>query len=77
MSDVTNQISEAYCFGCVYYPPNLPPHAYSEADWAMLQARTCSFEHAPGTTDCLASRKTSCSLVDLDAMRQSPVGRAE
>ena len=71
MSDALKQATEEYCLGCVYYPPNLPPNAYSEADWAMLQARTCAFEHAPGTEDCLASRKTSCSLVDLAAMRQA------
>ena len=63
--------TEAHCFGCVYYPPNLPPHAYAEDDWAMLQARTCSFDYTPGTPDCMTSRKTSCSLVDLDAMRRS------
>lgn len=66
-----------HCFGCVYYPPNLPPHAYAADDWAMLQARTCSFEHVPGTADCLASRKTSCSLVDLDTMRQTLVRQRE
>lgn len=60
-----------HCFGCVYYPPNLPPHAYSEDDWAMLQLRSCSLEHAPGTPDCLASRKTSCGVVDLEAMQRS------
>jgi hypothetical protein len=53
------------CFGCVYFPPNLPPPAYSPEDWAMLQARDCSFEHAPGGEDCLAARKTSCAIVDL------------
>jgi hypothetical protein len=31
----------------------------------MLQARDCSFEHAPGGEDCLAARKTSCAIVDL------------
>ncbi len=60
-----------YCAGCVYYPPNLPRHAYAEADWDMLQARACSFEHVPGSPDCLACRKTSCSLVDLDHLAQS------
>jgi len=56
------------CAGCVYYPPNLPRQAYADDDWTMLQARTCAFEHEPGSPDCLASRKTSCSLVDLRAM---------
>lgn len=57
------------CFGCVYYPPNLPPQAYSPEDWEMLQARQCSFEHQPGDGGCLATRKTSCSLVDLEALK--------
>jgi hypothetical protein len=60
-----DQAIEVPCAACVYHPPNLPPQAYSGDDWAMLQARTCAFEHAPGSDDCLASRKTSCSLVDL------------
>lgn len=54
------------CFGCVYYPPNLPPAAYAPEDWQMLQARDCSFDHVPGSADCLTSRKTSCSIVKLD-----------
>lgn len=57
------------CWGCVYYPPNLPRHSYSEEDWAMLQSLHCSFKHAPGSDECLASRKTSCSLVDLEHLR--------
>lgn len=60
---------EEYCPGCVYHPSNLPQSAYSAADWAMLQARACSFDHVPGTVDCLGSRKTSCSLVDLATTR--------
>lgn len=67
MPDELMPITEEYCSGCVNYPPNLPRCAYSEVDWAMLQARTYSFERTPGTDDCLASRKTSCSLVDLAA----------
>ena len=62
--DIT-ALTEQYCFGCVLYPPNLPPYAYAETDWAVLQGLPCSLEHAPGTADCLASRKTSCSLVEL------------
>ena len=64
--------TEDLCFGCVYYPPNLPPNAYSPEDWEMLQARQCSFEHKPGDTDCLTTRKTSCSLVDLEAFKHRP-----
>jgi len=60
---------EELCFGCVYYPPNLPLDAYAPKDWEMLQSRQCSFEHMPGDTDCLATRKTSCSLVDLEALK--------
>jgi hypothetical protein len=57
------------CWGCVYYPPNLPGHAYSEEDWAMLQSLHCSFNHVPASAECLTSRKTSCSLVDLERLR--------
>lgn len=59
------------CFGCVYFPPNLPRRKYADEDWAMLQARACSFEHTPGDEGCLSARKTSCSLVDLDALNAS------
>lgn len=59
------------CIGCVYYPPNLPRQAYALEDWSMLQARQCSFEHVPGESDCLANRKTSCSLVDLGGLASS------
>ncbi len=65
------QAIEEYCLGCVYHPPNLPRQAYPEADWAMLQARSCAFEYAAGSADCLATRKTSCSLVDLAATRHT------
>ncbi len=57
------------CAGCVYFPPNLPRHAYAQADWDMLQARDCSFAHQPGGDECLATRKTSCRLVDLSPAR--------
>ncbi len=77
MSDTPSRAVETYCFGCVYHPPNLPSHAYATADWAMLKARACAFEHVPGTDDCLACRKTSCSLVDLDAVRQASAGPRE
>lgn len=63
-NDIT-ALTEQLCFGCVLYPPNLPPYAYAKADWDFLQSLTCSLEHAPGTEGCMASRKTSCSLVEL------------
>ncbi len=59
------------CQVCVYYPPNLPREAYSEEDWAMLQSRHCSFSHIPGSDDCHASRKTSCSLVDMERLKNN------
>lgn len=62
---------ETHCAGCVYHPPNLPPDAYPPEDWAMLQTRICAFEHTPGSPDCLETRKTHCSLVDLDATRRA------
>ncbi|MDP3031285.1 MAG: hypothetical protein Q8N33_04325 [Rhodocyclaceae bacterium] len=61
-----NAEPDELCGGCVYFPPNLPRMAYAQQDWDLLQARSCSFEHLPGTADCQESRKTSCSLVDLD-----------
>ncbi|MDP2170524.1 MAG: hypothetical protein Q8J96_08890 [Rhodocyclaceae bacterium] len=61
-----NAEPDELCGGCVYFPPNLPRMAYAQQDWDLLQARSCSFEHLPGTADCLENRKTSCSLVDLD-----------
>jgi hypothetical protein len=76
MSHASDPAPEEHCFGCVYYPPNLPRHAYADADWAMLQARACAFEHVPGTSDCLASRKTSCSLVDLETVRTLGTGNS-
>jgi len=56
---------EEICLGCVYFPPNLPAHAYSEADYSMLQQLLCSYEFIPGEERCHATRKTSCSIVDL------------
>ncbi len=72
MPSLSGCTTEEFCVGCVFYPPNLPAQAYPEADWAMLQARSCAFEYAPGTPDCQVTRKTSCSLVDLAATRPAP-----
>lgn len=66
MSEKTAEPHEL-CFGCVYSPPNLPRESYAAEDWDMLQQRTCSFENQPGDAGCQASRKSSCSLVDLGA----------
>ena len=55
-----------HCLGCVYYPPNLPSSAYSADDYAMLQSKTCSYDHSPGDSGCQLTRKTSCAIVDLD-----------
>ena len=63
--------TQELCFGCVYYPPNLPPSAYAEEDFRMLQAKSCSFDHRPGDEGCRATRKTSCSLVDLEHLKQA------
>jgi hypothetical protein len=59
-----------HCGGCVYYPPNLPAHAYSAADYAVLQALPCAFECTPHDADCRQLRKTSCSLLDLNHLPQ-------
>ncbi len=71
--NLSEKITEPHelCFGCVYFPPNLPRQSYAAEDWDMLQARTCSFENQPGDAGCQATRKTSCSLVDLSAFNAS------
>ena len=66
-----SEISEEYCLSCVYYPPNLPAHAYSLEDFQMLQQKSCSFDHQPEDKNCQATRKTSCSLVVLDNLKKS------
>ena len=65
MHEAKTNLIEEHCLGCVFYPPNLPQSAYTPADWQELQAMDCSLEHTPGSAGCLASRKTSCSLLDL------------
>jgi len=60
------QNREEHCLGCVYYPPNLPLNAYAAEDYRMLQQKNCSFDLEPGDQDCMETRKTSCSLVDLE-----------
>ncbi|PCJ88359.1 MAG: hypothetical protein COA54_03600 [Thiotrichaceae bacterium] len=64
MTDNTDNVPEL-CVGCVYFPPNLPAHAYQAEDWKMLQEKSCSFEYLPDDEDCRTTRKTSCSIVDM------------
>ena len=66
---VIDELREELCMGCVYYPPNLPQHAYPIDDYRMLQQKECSFDHVPGEGNCMDTRKTSCSIVD---MRKQP-----
>jgi len=68
MKPSINEIEE-HCLGCVYYPPNLPAAAYSEADYNELQQKSCSYDYQPGDQHCLQTRKTSCSIVDLQQMQ--------
>lgn len=70
MNSTTHEANE-HCAGCVYYPPNLPPHAYAEEDYRMLQEKLCSFDFVPGDPGCNGTRKTSCSLVDLEQLRNN------
>ena len=63
----SNDVEEC-CAGCVYYPPNLPSQAYSKEDWLMLNEKTCSFDYYPNDGDCQQTRKTSCSIVDINNM---------
>ena len=69
--DTAIQDRHEHCFGCVYYPPNLPADAYPAEDYRMLQGKRCAFDHLPGDTACAATRKTSCSLVDLENLQKS------
>ena len=74
--NTATQDTHEYCFGCVYYPPNLPADAYPAEDYRMLQAKRCSFDFRPGDTACTATRKTSCSLVDLEKLQKLHDNRA-
>ena len=58
--------SDDLCGGCVYHPPNLPAQAYREEDWLMLQAKSCSFDLDAGNDKCLQTRRTSCSIINLE-----------
>lgn len=60
-----------HCMSCVYYPPNLPVTAYSEEDYQMLQEKNCSFDFHPMDNDCHVTRKTSCSLVDMEKLQRT------
>ena len=62
---------DEYCFGCVYYPPNLPESAYPADDYRLLQQKSCSYDYLPGDENCQLTRKTSCSVVDLENLKQS------
>jgi len=65
-SGIVNEL----CVSCVFHPPNLPAHAYPEEDYRMLQEMNCSFDFQPGDENCHATRKTSCSLVALENLKQ-------
>ena len=67
----TEPVSE-HCAGCVYFPPNLPEQAYTSEDYRMLQAKNCSFDFQPTDRNCVVTRKTSCSLVDLENFNRAP-----
>lgn len=54
------------CGRCVYYPPNLPSDKYPDEDWAVLQQKTCSYDFQVGDENCKLTRKTSCSIVNLE-----------
>ena len=64
MNPIEND-KEALCSGCVYFPGNLPAHAYAKEDYDLLQSKACSYDLIPGGPVCQQTRKTSCSIVDL------------
>jgi hypothetical protein len=43
----------------------------SKEDYRMLQKKNCSFDFQPKDDNCNRTRKTSCSLVDLENLKQS------
>jgi len=63
---------DEHCPACVFYPPNLPASAYSADDYDMLQAKNCCFDFQPGDSSCEQTRKTSCSLIDLEHLKKNP-----
>ena len=71
MTSIPQDQSE-HCAGCVFHPPNLPAEAYPVEDYAMLMRKRCSFDFRPGDEDCRQTRKTSCSLLDLEQTRRTP-----
>jgi len=71
-TDSITETQTEHCLACVFYPANLPAHAYSAEDYRMLQAKDCCFEFQPGDQDCEQTRKTSCSLLDLEHLKKAP-----
>lgn len=59
------------CQSCVYLPQNLPATAYSEEDYCMLQEKQCAYDLLPGSGECALARKTSCTIVDLQATSEN------
>lgn len=68
--NLTIQNAHEDCLGCVYFPPNLPANAYPEEEFRLLQQKSCSFDFLPRDSDCAQTRKTSCSLVDLEHLNR-------
>ena len=66
------QTASRLCAACVFYPPNLPADAYAAEDYAMLIRKSCSFDLRPADEDCRQTRKTSCSLLDLERSTKTP-----
>lgn len=64
----TREVHE-HCAVCVYYPLNLPASAYPEEDYRMLQEKRSSFDFQPMDSGCRATRKTRCSIVDMEVLR--------
>ena len=67
---LNEQTDTEHCVACVFYPPNLPPAAYPAEDYAMLIRKSCSFDFQPSDRNCIQTRKTSCSLLDLEPRTQ-------
>lgn len=63
---MTKTENEDLCSMCVYFPVNLPEIAYSREDYLMLQKKECSYDFNAGSEGCIATRKTSCSVVDME-----------
>ncbi len=61
------------CQLCVYMPKNLPSSAYSAEDYEMLKGKDCAYDFSPASEECKQTRKTSCSIVDMEGITNKKI----